>query len=230
MIWQDLNTVQLMTTCHSPEEIHQTQHINDLKRNGIPTNARITVSVSSSIPQSRAESENVLPIPLPIRDYNRYMGGSDGNAQTRQYYSFTTRSFRYWWPFFRLLIDASIVNAYKIWKIAQPYSTLTHQQFQHEITIPLVQDPAGNGRRRLPKVQVIGRPATVFPPEHNWVHLSNRQCCLACRVDKIRVSRQPLAEVDGNGAKRRRRGAQTMWGCSACPNSACCKNAKCWDA
>ena len=68
--------------------------------------------------------------------------------------------------------------------------------------------------------QLIGRPATVFPPEHKWVHLSKRQYCLACRVDKIRVSRQPLAEVDGNGAKRRRRGAHTMWGCSACPNSA----------
>lgn len=37
-----------------------------------------------------------------------------------------------------------------VWKIARPYSILTHQQFQHEIAMSLVQDPAGNGRRRLP--------------------------------------------------------------------------------
>ena len=64
----------------------------------------------------------------------------------------------------------------------------------------------------------------VYSPEHNWVHLSKRQYCLACRVDKLRVSRQSLVEVDGNEVKKRRCGAQTVWGCS------CCKNAEFWDA
>ena len=80
MIWQDLNIIQLITTCHSSKKIHQIQHINGLKQNGILTNAHITVSASSSISQFRTKSENVLPIPLPIQYYNQYIGGFDENA------------------------------------------------------------------------------------------------------------------------------------------------------
>ncbi len=85
-----------MTTCHSPEEIHQTQNINGLKQNGILTDACINISASSSTFLSSLKPDNVLLIPLFIRDYNRYMEGSDGNAQTRQYYTFNTQLFRYW--------------------------------------------------------------------------------------------------------------------------------------
>lgn len=108
------------------------------------------------------------------------MGGSDGNAQARQYYSFNKQSFWYWWPIFRLFIDASVVNAFTLWKIAQPHSNLTHQQFQHEIATE-------NRRQRVLQVEGTGRPAGVPPPEHNWVHLPKRQYCLACCVNKIRV-------------------------------------------
>ena len=60
MILRDLNIVQLMTTCYFSEEIHQTQHINGLKRNGIPTYARMTVSAFSSNSQSSLKPDNVL--------------------------------------------------------------------------------------------------------------------------------------------------------------------------
>lgn len=48
IIWQDLNNMQLMTICYSLEKIHQRQYISGLKRNGIPTDAHIIVSISSS--------------------------------------------------------------------------------------------------------------------------------------------------------------------------------------
>lgn len=92
-----------MTICHSPEEIHQTQNIDALKRNGILTDTCITISECSFTSQSNLKPDKVLPILLLIRNYNQYLGESDGYTQIRQYYSFNTCFFWYWWLFLGFL-------------------------------------------------------------------------------------------------------------------------------
>lgn len=88
-----------MTSCHTLEKVNEHQLINGLKNNGIPLQSRVSAPSDEIFDAQNKDgqgSENALPIPNPIRDYNKYMGGSDANAQIRQYYSFVTRSFRYW--------------------------------------------------------------------------------------------------------------------------------------
>lgn len=93
MVWQNLNTVQLMTTCHSLEEINKNQLIRGLKRNGILLQSQISApssEVSDMQNQNSQGSKNLPLILIPICDYKKNMDGSDGNAQIRQYYSFVT--------------------------------------------------------------------------------------------------------------------------------------------
>lgn len=122
---------------------------------------------------------------MPGCDYNEHMDGFNNNTQMRQYYSFVTQFFRYWWPLFRLLVDASILNSYTLWQLAQPDSQLSHQDFQHEIAMQLIQNPAGNTRQRPPKNSVTGLPSCVPPPDYHWIQLAKKQYCIICRVDKI---------------------------------------------
>lgn len=48
VVWQNLNTVQLMTTCHSLEEINKNQLISGLKHNGILLQSQISAPSSEA--------------------------------------------------------------------------------------------------------------------------------------------------------------------------------------
>ena len=87
MAWVDLNTVQFMTTVHTNEDLKTSFYKNSRRRHGIPANSRVIVD----------DEEEKLPFPMPIVEYNQHMGGSDGNAQHRAYYSPQRSDRRYWW-------------------------------------------------------------------------------------------------------------------------------------
>lgn len=67
LVWQDLGTIQIMTTVHSVEDIETFEFISSQKRRGIPSNSVIETP----------DGNQALPIHLPIREYNKHMGGSD---------------------------------------------------------------------------------------------------------------------------------------------------------
>ena len=157
------------------------------------------------------------------------MRESDSNAQTRTYYSPETHCFHYWWSLFKLLLDASVLNAYILWKLHYSEFKLSHSAFQNQVTMSLVQNPADLSQKRATKVRVIELQG-LEKPEHDWVSLSKKKYCQICSIDKERVSWKSLSDLTNLGAKRRRRGAQTRWGCSGCVDSACCKKPACWDA
>ena len=75
MAWVDLNTVQCMTTVHTEEEMQRPVFKNAKRRRGV-----------SGTAISHIDGAEKLPFPTPIVDYNKHMGGSDGNAQQRAYY------------------------------------------------------------------------------------------------------------------------------------------------
>lgn len=69
VVWQDLNTVQLMTTCHTLKEVNEHQLINGLKRNGIPLQSRISAPLDEIFNAQNKDSrgfENALLIPNSI--------------------------------------------------------------------------------------------------------------------------------------------------------------------
>ncbi|WP_375449345.1 hypothetical protein [uncultured Nostoc sp.] len=137
-----------MTTVHSASNLESSVFIPKEKRRGIPTN---------SVVQKPNNEGVVLPISLPIREYNKHIGGSDANSQARSYYSADTQSFRYWWPLFKLMLDAAVLlNAFNLWRILKPDSTLSHIDFQHTIAMKLVQNPLVFGRKYVPRLQNHG--------------------------------------------------------------------------
>lgn len=69
-----------------------------------------------------AHTKNALGVPVSIDDFNAHMGGSDGSAQQRSYFSATRhRDSRYWWPIFQFLLDASLLNPFILYGIDHGY-------------------------------------------------------------------------------------------------------------
>ena len=240
MAWVDLNTVQLMTTAYDISDIKTPYFLPPRRRHGIPEDSVIFIPsvylpsiAAHSLINSTKSSETGLPIPYPIRRYNQYMGGSDGNAQQRAAYSFDRRSPRYWWPLFIFLHDAACLNAYIIYKTCDLENEhLCREDFIRNIATSLIEKNAGCGRRRSSQA------ANIFvndsTSEHRWMRLEKRRYCDACKNGKetsFKRKREPLAEVDSNVQKRRKRGAQTSWGCAAwiCQKKAACRTTRCWN-
>ena len=111
--WVDNNTVQLMTTFHDPREFDRSYYLNPFKRHGILEGSvepiisyyPLIYAHTTLVPDQTPLWPLGLPVPVPIREYNLHMGGSDENAQQRATYSYERRSDRYWWPFFIFSLD-----------------------------------------------------------------------------------------------------------------------------
>ena len=217
--WVDLNTVQFMTTVHTIEDLKTSFYKNSRRRHRIPANSRVIVD----------DEEEKLLFPMPIVEYNQHMGGSDGNAQQRAYYSPQRSNRRYWWSIFIFLLDAAVLNAFKLWRILYPNSTLSHLDFQKEIVNALISNQADALRKRPTDVIVTTNQDVNKDVESTckWEHLNKKDYCLACKRQVPRLKRRrPLAEIDENCTKRRR-ASQTRWQCKSCGQ--CCKKEACWE-
>ena len=242
MAWIDLNTVQMMTTAYSISDIKTLYFLPPRRRHDIPEESVISLPppyLPSIAAHSRLIStEKGLPILLSIRRYNQHMRGSDGNAQQRACYTFDRKSSRYWWPLFIFLHDAACLNAYIIYKIynndENNFKHLSREAFIRSIAEELINEETGNQRKKISMNNVNISSMNRKQSEHHWVRLEKRQYCDSCKAEKsslFKRKREPLAEVNGNEKKRRKRGAQTTWGCAAwiCQRKAACKTSKCWN-
>ena len=219
MGWQDNNTVLMMSTAHTATEAADSEFRSIQRRHGIPEKS----AVSTGHP-----GEKALEFPIPIVDYNKHMGGSDGCAQQRAIYTAARHhDVRYWWPIFIFLLDAAILNAYIVFQLEHPQSKLTHAQFQRQTALHMVRNPAGQYRQQ-PYAFGTENPA-IPAPKHQWVRLSKKTYCTPCREAKRK--RKPLKEMDLN-VNKRNRGPQSYWGCShpRCEGLTACKKTACWEA
>ena len=215
MSWQDNNTVLLLTTAHEVQDCFI----------GIPRNAKNR----KDIPEESVEDfdgERWIVFPRPTNDYNKHMGGSDGNQQQRQYYStphHTDR--RYWWVLFMFILHAAVLNAYLLYKVDFPESKMTHSEFQREIALHLLRNPVGNTHRGL--YSFTNDNPSVPRPAHRWTELPKRQTCDPCR--RAGRKRKALGDIT-NTANKKRRPPQTQYGCihEACKGLAACKPG-CWN-
>lgn len=216
LAWQDNSTVLLMTTVHDVQEAQQQYPRDPKKRHQIPNDSYEWIN-----------GEKKLMFPEPIIDYNKHMGGSDGNAQQRATGSPAKhRDVRYWWPMFVFMLEACILNAHILFKLNTPKSRLSHREFQRQIAFALLRNPAGQSKQRIIAPE-LNRKRKFPGPEHEWIHLSKKKRCTACTQN--RIMRKPLQPIAANPTKRKRP-AETRWGCKHpdCSDKAICKPG-CWD-
>ena len=115
----------------------------------------------------------VLPIPFPIRKYNKHMRGSDANAQCRSYYSADTRSV---WLVLVTSISALALmflcsTPSMFWKTFYPNLTLSHVDFQHTIALSFTQNPLAIGRKYASKLNIEGSNPMIPPPTHHFIQI-----------------------------------------------------------
>lgn len=94
-----------MTTVHTVDEMKVSVLKDAKRRRGIST---------AAIPHVDEDEVSKLLFPAPIVEYNIHMGESDENAQQRAYYSPHRSDRRYWWPLFIFLLEAAVLNAFKL--------------------------------------------------------------------------------------------------------------------
>ena len=241
MTWIDFNTVQLMTTAYDISDIKILYFLPPRRRHEIPEESvifRSSLYLSSIAAHSRLISEKDLFVFYSIRCYNQHMRGSNENAQQRVCYFFDRRSSRYWWSLFIFLHDVACLNAFIIYKIynndEENFKHLSRENFIRNIAEELINEKADNQRRIILMNDINISSMNRQKSEHHWMRLKKRQYCNACRSEKstsYKRKREPLAEVNENEKKRRKRGAQTIWGCAAwiCQRKAACKISRCWN-
>jgi hypothetical protein len=123
MTWVDLNIVQYMITFHIIDEM----------KTIVYRDANCRKEVLKSV-----ICDEKLSFSISIVEYNRHMSESNENAQQRAYYSFKRSSRRYWWSFFVFLLNAIVLNAYKLWDRLYSESKFIHSKFQYQIVETLL--------------------------------------------------------------------------------------------
>jgi hypothetical protein len=230
--------VQLMSTFHSTEDMEKIHWIHGKKRARIPEDSRVLRELESEACADGMPTEvEMLPVCLPIRDYNLHMGGSDAAAQLLVTYADEVRTLRYWFSLLRFILYASSNNAYALYKAANPDTNMSHYDFQARIALSLMRNPEGNGRKRQPCVTVQGAGDKFPRPAHQIVKQSSRGYCnggLCHELHGTNTKRKALGEIDGNipHKKQRSRPSQTYYGCTGCrPDLRICRNKiGCWKA
>lgn len=206
--FQDNNTVLLMTTAHSINEAKE-QCPKDRQKRNIPDEVVEWV-----------DEEKNLMFPKLVIEYNKHMGGSDGNAQQRAVASPAAhRDLRYWWPMFLFMLEASVLNAYLLYKQDHPQNRCTKREFQRQIALVLIRNPLGQTKKVRTIPSDVGLKRKYAGPEHEWEPLSKRRYC----------KKTALREVSANLGIRKRP-PQVQWGCKHpdCLDKAICKP-QCWE-
>jgi hypothetical protein len=223
-----------MTTLHSGEQVKERHWIDGKKRAGIPPNSYVLRDVPQEETNEDMPSEApMLPVPRPFRDYNLHMGGSDRAAQQLVTYAEDIKSLKYWFSLLRFYLSASAMNSFRLWQLANPESKLTHYEFQSQIALELMRNPEGQAqaRRRASKIHISGSKKNSHEmPTHSWLPYEMKSYCKVCEITRNRPSRPALGAIDVNivAGKKRKRGSQTYWGCTGCPESHICRTKECW--
>ena len=91
-LWRDSRVVSVMSTCHPGHK------------------STIMVSRNCTLPDGQRGTVEI-PRPIPIEQYNRFMGGVDKSDQYLAYHNVLRKTVQYWKTLFYHMIDVAIVNA-----------------------------------------------------------------------------------------------------------------------
>lgn len=85
-----------------------------------------------------------IPISQPnvIHQYNKYMGGVDLHDNGIANYRIAIRGKKWWWPLFINMIDSTVVNSWKIYKISND-SKISQLDFRSQLVMTLLKYSEG---------------------------------------------------------------------------------------
>jgi hypothetical protein len=165
-----------------------------------------------------------LSCSISIVEYNQHMNKSNENAQQRAYYSSYRFDNRYWWSLSIFLLNAIVLNVYKLWDRLYSDFKLTHAKFQHQITKTFLLKESTR--------KIWSAISILFSQEENnlssceWKHLSKKIYCKLCREQRIELRKRRAFEKISENFIKRQRTSQTRWQCKS--HDFCCKKNHCW--
>lgn len=201
-----------MTTVHTIDEMKEMINKSQQRHH----------SVSKSI---LIEDAFKLPFPLSIVKYNAHMKESDDNAQQWFHYSPHRLDNRYWWLLLIFLLDAVVLNAFKLWRLINSASKLTHLKFQNHIVEGLLSS-ADRSRKKPPNMPENFIKMTKKTPFCIWEHLSKKNYCKSCKEKTIKLRKRRVLEKINSNVIKKGGTSQTKWQSKSC--EPCCKKNRCW--
>ena len=210
-------------TQHTPLQFENPYYMDPAKRKGIPSDSTV---IHGDPP---VES---LAFVGPIHDYNKHMGGVDGNAQMQSYYSPDIKTRIYWWTVWDTVLNAIIVNSYIHYtlKNPDPKKRMNHLQFRQSIQLSCMRNQTGVTTRHV-EFDINPRPSHDLP-EHRRKTLTSRIRCHSCTLSKRPTKhRKALSDISGNEPRKRSRAPRIAYGCTAktCEGKAFCLKGPCWE-
>ena len=119
-----------------------------------------------------------VPIPLPVYNYNKYMGGVDRSDQLLKNYQILRQTKKYWKTLLFHFLDLATVNAYILFKDIHPASKVSHFRFRENLVRALCQTPDPV----YPSPGSGGRPAKDFTLKHYLTRTKGNRDCIYCKI------------------------------------------------
>lgn len=140
--WKDNRTVYIASNFHGNEETS----VERTMKNG----SRLAISC-----------------PMPIKDYNKYMGGVDRADRLRALYNVDRKSKKWWLRIFWGLLDITFVNAYVIY--CEMFGETDVLEFRRSVALGLMTNRSTPSRKSI----CLKRSAPQMPTNRRKKTLSN---------------------------------------------------------
>ena len=161
-LWQDTKTVSVLSTNQSPGEVT----VRRRQKDGTPRD---------------------VPCPLPIKVYNRFMGGVDKNDQLRGYYSVRTKSRKSYKYLFWFLFDVAVVNSFILYGLSPAVGRKkTLKEFRVELAHQLIGSYNSRKYRGRPQSNQTSKSRRVNVP--HYPTKCNRGRCRKCSKEGRRIT------------------------------------------
>ncbi len=209
MTWVNNNIVQYMIIIHIIDEMKKMIYKDAKCRNEVLKSVICDEKLSFSI---------------SIVEYNQHMSESNENVQQRAYYSSHRFDSRYWWSLFIFLLNAIVLNAYKLWERLYSDFKLTHAKFQHQIAKTFLLKEST--RKISSAVSILSSQKKDNSSSCEWEYLSKKIYCKFCRKQRVKLRKRRAFEKISENFIKRQRTSQTRWQCKS--HDLCCKKNHCW--
>jgi hypothetical protein len=194
--WVNNNIVQYMIIIYTVDEMKKMIYRNAKCRNKV---------LKSMI------CDEKFSFLISIVEYNQHMRESNENAQQRAYYSSHRFDNRYWWLLFIFLLNAVVLNAYKLWDRLYSDFKLTHAKFQHQIAKTFLLKEAT--RKVSSALSILNSQEEDNLLSCEWKHFDKKIYCELCRKQKVELRKRRALEKISENVITRQRTSQTRWQC-----------------
>jgi Transposase IS4 len=165
-----------------------------------------------------------MPIPRIFDDYNKYIGGVDIANQLRESYETHRKTFRVWFPLLYWLIDAIIINAYRLQYLSKKSKGVSTKElptqigFRQGLYKRLFSFHKHQERQFSESLPISRTNSTV---QHIAIRQPKQTHCIWCRY-RLGRKRQRDENTTIERAKR------SLFKCNIC-NVTLCTRGACWE-